>query len=561
MMSSPEDEQPLVACYRYASVAPRIETRETFSPPRDTILLVGSDVAARETRREVLESAGCRVLVAGDARAALEHALGEVPNLVLIDFTLPDDGGRSLLRALRARPEMRALPAVFVSPEVCAGQIDAAFDAGGDDFIREPVDPRVLVACVRRTIESRRERKLRERALIVARELHGLARELEEGSQVQRAQLPQAPVDSGRWTVAGAVVPSGKVGGDVFDVVTDSEGGMTAFVIDVSGHGRAAALVAASARSALRLLLREHDTARAITILNDHLCAMGGHHYACVAAVRLTPSTVTIVNAGLPPVCVLEAGEIVARVAGAGTPPGLIENATYRSVTYTVTPFTRVVIMSDGLTEPFGSIDDVEGSLARLELDHRQPIGLDLSARIVHALGGRRASIDDATLVILDAHRAVRARESFLAQVACIDLVVAWAERVAPPWVERDRLRVGMLEAVTNAVVHGSLAVSSALRDGDGSLDAYLDAIDERSHEAAAATDRLHVAFEATADGCCFSLRWPGQACPLAVRTAPPPGLDTLAASGLGLGLICDAFDRAVWSEDGRSLTLSLIER
>jgi serine phosphatase RsbU (regulator of sigma subunit) len=198
------------------------------------------------------------------------------------------------------------------------------------------------------------------------------------------------------------VVPCGELGGDVFDVVRGADGSVTAFVVDVSGHGLGAALVAAGVRGILRLLLASHGLVDAATVLNDQLVESGSDHYACVAIVRLTGSELEIVNAGLPPVCILEGGQVVASVSGAGTPPGLFPGAAYTSARRTVTPSARIVVMSDGLTEPFGRADDVPAGIARLALgsgDGSSPG--ELAARIGGALSAQEM-VDDATVVMLE---------------------------------------------------------------------------------------------------------------------------------------------------------------
>ena len=120
----------------------------------------------------------------------------------------------------------------------------------------------------------------------------------------------------------------------------------------------------------------------------------------------------TIVNAGLPPVLVIAADGAVLSVARCGTPPGLVPAAAYESVTATTERGARIILVSDGLTEPFGSATASLPCAERLGVlqarDAASASALEetsesLDARITASLAladGRQA--DDATIVVLD---------------------------------------------------------------------------------------------------------------------------------------------------------------
>ena len=180
-------------------------------------------------------------------------------------------------------------------------------------------------------------------------------------------------------------------------------------VVDVAGHGAGAALVGASVRVALGLLLRRHGLAEAFAALNEELTGPSASRYACLAAVQVNGPRVTIVNAGLPPVCVARRGAPILEVASSGVPPGLFPDQAYQATLFTAEPGDRIAVVSDGLVEPFGFFDEALPILRDLGAFERarwsggeQPFDVaELLRDHLERVAGPQP--DDATLLLLQA--------------------------------------------------------------------------------------------------------------------------------------------------------------
>jgi CheY-like chemotaxis protein len=83
------------------------------------VLVVGHDLDNRQAFAEVLRAMGLRVLAVASGRDGAAAARELVPDLVLLDFWLPDITGLDVCRELRAAPETADIPVVIVtaSPE------------------------------------------------------------------------------------------------------------------------------------------------------------------------------------------------------------------------------------------------------------------------------------------------------------------------------------------------------------------------------------------------------------------------------------------------------------
>ncbi len=370
-----------------------------------SVLVVDDTAAMAELYSRILEAEGFVVRKARSGREALVVLESFQPDLIVLDAMMPEMSGHDLLQRVRAREETANVPVVFLT---AAGDdeelIGRAFALGANDYLTKPINRKILSERVRSVIAQARQRALL-RAAAGEREEHGrLREEFARARTVQQANLPQTPATRASYRIVGALRPCHDVGGDVFDIIDDADGSATLAVVDVSGHGMSAAMVANAVRGILRLLVGTMPIDLAMSELNQQLCASEKEHYACVALVRLEHSQVHIVNAGLPPIAVLHDNG-TEYVSAGGIPPGLVDGATYEKHTIELAKARRIVIATDGVTEPFGLADRTDRLVAEMHLaargepPSREQLESDLANLFVrHDI----VPPDDATVLILD---------------------------------------------------------------------------------------------------------------------------------------------------------------
>ena len=105
-----------------------------------TVLIAEDNEDGRFMLRTLLELKGYRVLEARDGSEAIESALRDLPDLMLLDLQLPLMDGLSVTRQFRNRVHDQHVPIVIVSGHNPSTHAGVAKAAGCDDYLLKPID-------------------------------------------------------------------------------------------------------------------------------------------------------------------------------------------------------------------------------------------------------------------------------------------------------------------------------------------------------------------------------------------------------------------------------------
>jgi CheY-like chemotaxis protein len=103
------------------------------------ILLVEDNEMNREMLCRRLEKRGYQVLCAGDGKLGVALAGSELPNLVLMDMSLPEIDGWEATRRLKGDAATRHIPVIALTAHAMADDRQRCLDAGCDDYDTKPV--------------------------------------------------------------------------------------------------------------------------------------------------------------------------------------------------------------------------------------------------------------------------------------------------------------------------------------------------------------------------------------------------------------------------------------
>jgi CheY-like chemotaxis protein len=118
------------------------------------ILIIEDNQLNLELATDLLEANGFVVSSAQTAEAGLRMARELLPDLVLMDFSLPGMDGLSATKNLKADPATRHLAVVGLTAYAMKGDEEIALNAGCDGYLTKPIDTRTFVATVKNFIAS-----------------------------------------------------------------------------------------------------------------------------------------------------------------------------------------------------------------------------------------------------------------------------------------------------------------------------------------------------------------------------------------------------------------------
>lgn len=110
------------------------------------ILLVEDNELNRDMLSRRLERKGYLVSIATDGLQAVARSSVDLPDLILMDLSLPEIDGWEATRRIKADPTTRDIPVIALTAHAMVGDREKALAAGCDDFDTKPVDFQRLLA-------------------------------------------------------------------------------------------------------------------------------------------------------------------------------------------------------------------------------------------------------------------------------------------------------------------------------------------------------------------------------------------------------------------------------
>lgn len=115
----------------------------------EKILVVDDDIETLRLVGLMLQRQGYQILAASNGQQALQIAKAEKPDLVLLDVMMPDMDGYEVTRQLRADAVTSSVPIIMFTAKTQVDDKVTGFEAGADDYLTKPTQPRELFAHVK----------------------------------------------------------------------------------------------------------------------------------------------------------------------------------------------------------------------------------------------------------------------------------------------------------------------------------------------------------------------------------------------------------------------------
>jgi two-component system cell cycle response regulator DivK len=121
------------------------------------VLIVEDNQDNRELVVKVLRNKGYITVEAEDGEEAVEKAIAEKPDLILLDISLPKLDGYEVAKRLKGMEEFQDIPIVAFTAHAMKGDREKVIVAGFEGYISKPVNIRELPDQIRSFIRGKRE--------------------------------------------------------------------------------------------------------------------------------------------------------------------------------------------------------------------------------------------------------------------------------------------------------------------------------------------------------------------------------------------------------------------
>lgn len=354
------------------------------------ILIAEDDRFQRTLLRKILEKWDHEVTETVDGVEALsEIKEGDYP-IVITDWIMPNMDGIELVRKIRSLPKGEYIYIIIMTSKAEKEDMVKGMEAGADDFISKPIDMRELEVRLRageRIVRLEQKLSLQNNQLQAANAEMRL--NMESAVKIQESLLPEELPEVKGVNFAWRCRPFHDLAGDILNIFQLDDQHLGLYILDVSGHGVAAALLAVSLSRMLTaglnrssLLWRRQKNGHGYEIssplyvaeqLNKQfqMTEKNQQFFTFAYGIFNTENNeFRYVSAGHPGAIVISNNEDPGRMDVDSFPIGFVETPVYEQQVIKFNPGDRLYLYSDGLIESpnsEGKLFDIDSILKLLQ--------------------------------------------------------------------------------------------------------------------------------------------------------------------------------------------------
>jgi sigma-B regulation protein RsbU (phosphoserine phosphatase) len=376
-------------------------------PVNESILIVDDTPLNLRLLSQMLSEQGYGVRAVTSGERALASVRAAPPDLILLDIKMPGMNGYEVCEHLKADPQTRNIPIIFISALDEIQDKVQAFAVGGVDYITKPFQLEEVLARVQTHLALR---KLQKQLRDANRKME---RELALAGKVQASFLPSDLPAAAGWQIAAALKPARQTSGDFYDAISLPDGRLGLLVADVVDKGVGAALFMALSWILVRTYALEHPTRPELVLsaVNHRiLTETDTGQFVTIFYGILDPATGTLTycNAGHPPPFLFgaEHGDVARPLSRTGMALGVVETVTWEQATVQLGAGDVLVLYSDGVAdaeneqEAFFGRERLEASV-RANLGHSAQEIQDALLTEIEEFAGEALQFDDVTLMVV----------------------------------------------------------------------------------------------------------------------------------------------------------------
>ena len=326
------------------------------------VLVVDDNEMNRDILARRLSRIGLNVDTAEDGNTGLDKILTGEYNLIMLDIMMPDIDGIEVLKRTREFFSKTEVPVIMATAKEEGADLAEALSLGANDYVTKPLDFKVVRARVDNVLGYTQAAN----ELSVANER--MRNDLEAAARVQQSLLPDEHVDVEGAEFMWHYRPCDELAGDGLNVFKCDDENVAMYVMDVSGHGVAAALLSVSVTHHLSQLIGSSDESAQCDMTAENVVSpawlasnlnalfpmqsVGRHYFTFVYGVlNVKTRQFCFVSAGSPGPLVVHADGTSEVHDVPAVPIGMFPDSEYIDTVIQLQQGDRLYLHSDGLYE------------------------------------------------------------------------------------------------------------------------------------------------------------------------------------------------------------------
>ncbi len=348
-----------------------------MSVKKSKILIVDDNIDNLKLLSKIIIKSGYEALNAENGKDACQLVKQNKPDLILLDLIMPVMDGYETCSWLKRNKKTADIPVIFLSAKAELKDKVKGFELGGVDYITKPFDAVEIIARLKTHLGLQKlqnqlrnkNNQLRKANLLLKEKSYIINKDIEAAGRIQRQLLPINIAENKLYKISWKFVPSSHIAGDIFNVIPIDDKHLAIYIIDVSGHGVQAAMLAVLVHNFFRLgtdnrpikekfgkqltvqnLMNPEDVA--VRLNSNFQMEKYDAYFTCIYGVLNTDTfQFKFINAGHPFPLVLHSNNEIEFINKAGIPIGILPDTEYISTTYNLSRGDRLIFYTDGLYE------------------------------------------------------------------------------------------------------------------------------------------------------------------------------------------------------------------
>jgi len=398
------------------------------------ILIADDDEQTRLLLSLILTSRGHTVLEAKNGNDAWEALLANPVEILISDWMMPEMDGLELSKKIRKYPFDTYIYIILLTSRNKQGDLLAGIEAGADEFMTKPVQKeelQVRLIAAERIIQLQKSLAIKNQNLEdlnkkLERAYMRMSYDLESAAAFQKHLLPKPiSMDDGKLTFDWLFFPSDFVAGDMFNYFQLDQEHTAFYLLDVSGHGVASAMLSFTLHTTLipdsSLLVDRNDAetsvisparvAETLNRLHLHERDFIAKYFTMIYGVLNTRTNcLRLLRAGHPAPILISRDGTVSQIEMDNPAIALLAEPCFVEREVTLNAGDRLYLYTDGITEcqsragtPFGEARLLE-ILVENNSKSMQECLKELSERLTLWLDGKMFE-DDVSVLGIELNR------------------------------------------------------------------------------------------------------------------------------------------------------------